>query len=85
MTICTIDERNFNLNFTFTVDMAERKLVYEITAWDKVNHKIDKYVYKEGEFETACNKFDSLKIGMKSIRNDEELLADLQAEQKEQM
>lgn len=85
MTIRTIDEKNFNLTLRLNCNMDTKTVTYEIVAWDKVNHKVDQYLFKDGDFGKACDKFESLKIGMRSIRDDAEFLADLQAEQKEQM
>lgn len=85
MPIYTIDEKNFNLSFTVICSTLNRTVTYEIRAWNKVNHKIDKYLFGDGEFEKACDKFDSLKVAMKNIEDNNEFLADLHEEQREQM
>lgn len=84
MTLCVIDNESYNLSLDVSLSMKDKTVEYKIVGWDKVHHKIETYVYKDGEFETACDKFGLMEVSYLPLRG-RDFIADLQLEQREQM
>ena len=85
MPIYTTDNKSYNISFSVSFSMKDKSVSYVITTWDKIHHSIKKYIFKDGEFAKACDKLRLLEIEMLPLKETDDFITDLQAEQKEQM